>query len=74
MTARLAVMVGELVFGVAGLDSRQHAEEDRSRLSRRTRRLVGNPVNLRSATGWVAQVGLDEIARRLLAAATRKAG
>jgi hypothetical protein len=63
-----------LVFGAAGLDWRQDVEEDRSLLGRRTGRLAGNSVKLRSAAGWVAQVGLDEIARRLLAPATHEAG
>lgn len=54
-------------FGSVGLDWQAHVREDAAILTRPSPVRVGNPARLRAATGWAPTVGLEEIARRLVA-------
>lgn len=61
--------VGEfarLAFAAAGLDWREHVEEDPAIITRRNLALVGNPAKLKAATGWAPSVTFDQMIGKLL--------
>lgn len=59
----------EAVFERAGLDWRDHVDEDRSLGVRSSPRLVGDATKLRATTGWRPTVTFDEMIGRLWQAA-----
>ena len=58
----------ELAFGAAGLDWRDHVEENPAVIVRHTGRLVGNAAKLRARTGWKPSVTFPEMVRLLVEA------
>lgn len=64
--------VGEfarLAFAGVGLDAREHIEEKSGIITKRKLGLIGNPANLKAATGWSPTVTFEGMIRKLLEAA-----